>query len=312
MPQYCVISPCRNEAPYLWRTIESVAGQTRPPALWVIVDDGSTDQTPQLLEKASRMYPFIRVVRREDRGRRSVGPGVIEAFYAGLDQIDLRNFDYLCKLDLDLVMPSQYFETLLQRMELNPRLGTVSGKAFYIEKSTGRHVLEHIGDDVSIGAAKLYRTDCFKQIGGFERAVMWDGIDCHRCRMLGWIALSWDEPALRFEHLRPMGTSDKGIWHGRMRHGRGQWFMGTSFAYITASALFRVARPPAVIGSLAIWLGYVTSMLRREPRYGELEFRLFLRRYQRLCLVFGKAKAMKILDRERALRWAGRSVATSA
>lgn len=303
MNDYCIISPCRNEADYLWRTIESVAGQTRPPSLWVIVDDGSSDATPELLARAAAMHSFIRVVRREDRGKRSVGPGVIEAFYAGLQQADLDRFDYLCKLDLDLVMPPGYFEILLRHMEQNPRLGTASGKAFYVDKRSGANVLEEIGDDVSIGAAKLYRTSCFRQIGGFERAVMWDGIDCHRCRMLGWIACSWDEPALRFEHLRPMGTSDKGIWHGRMRHGRGQWFMGTSLPYITASALRRTLRPPLLVGGLAIWVGYVSSMLRREPRYGDAAFRRFLRRYQRLCLLFGKARTTRMLDRERASQW---------
>ena len=83
------------------------------------------------------------------------------------------------------------------------------------------------GDENSVGMIKFYRTACFKQIGGFVRELMWDGIDCHRCRMLGWIAVSWDDPDLHFEHLRPMGTSHKNWWTGRVRHGVGQYFMGT-------------------------------------------------------------------------------------
>ena len=77
------------------------------------------------------------------------------------------------------------------------------------------------------GMTKFYRVSCFKAIGGFVREVMWDGIDCHRCRMHGWIACSWDEPDLRFVHLRPMGSSQQSIYTGRMRHGYGQYFMGT-------------------------------------------------------------------------------------
>jgi len=101
------------------------------PALWVIVDDGSSDATPAILADYAARYDFIRVVRREDRGRRSVGPGVIEAFYAGYDTIDPKQFDYLCKLDLDLDLPPRYFELLMERMEALPRLGTCSGKPYY-------------------------------------------------------------------------------------------------------------------------------------------------------------------------------------
>ena len=86
---------------------------------------------------------------------------------------------------------------------------------------------ERHGDDTSLGMTKFYRVACFKAIGGFVREVMWDGIDCHRCRMKGWIACSWDEPELRFVHLRPMGSSQQSIYAGRMRHGSGQYFMGT-------------------------------------------------------------------------------------
>src|SRR4051812_13114608 len=97
--RYLLISPCRDEARYLRRTFNSVAAQSVPPALWVVVDDGSTDETPLVLEEYARRLSYLRVVRRTDRGRRAVGPGVIEAFYAGLETVRLEDFDYLCKLD---------------------------------------------------------------------------------------------------------------------------------------------------------------------------------------------------------------------
>src|SRR5262245_30603936 len=106
--RYVAISPCRNEAQYLRRTLDSVLAQSEPPALWVIVDDGSTDQTPAILNEYAALHPSIRIVRRADRGRRAVGPGVIEAFYAGLETVDLGAFDFLCKLDLDLDLPPRY------------------------------------------------------------------------------------------------------------------------------------------------------------------------------------------------------------
>ena len=193
---YVVISPCRNEADYMRRTLDSMVAQTLRPALWVIVDDGSTDATPDILAEYTARHDWIRVVQKPDRGHRAVGPGVIEAFYAGLDTVDLEAFSYLCKLDLDLDLPPGYFAGLIQRMQANPRVGTCSGKA-YFRNGAGQMISEKIGDEMSVGASKFYSVDCFNQIGGFVREVMWDGLDCHKARQLGWIACSWDDEELR-------------------------------------------------------------------------------------------------------------------
>ena len=145
---------------------------------------------------------------------------------------------------------------------------------------------------------KFYRVSCFKEIGGFVREVMWDGIDCHWCRMKGWIACSWDEPELCFVHLRPMGSSHQGVLTGRMRHGYGQYFMGTGFLYIAASALYRMGEKPYVLGSLATLWGWVDSAIRGKPRYDNQEFRRFLRRYQYRALRVGKKRAIEEIYRE--------------
>jgi glycosyltransferase involved in cell wall biosynthesis len=290
----CIITPVRDEALYARRTLDSVIAQTERPTRWIIVDDGSTDATPEILAEYAAAHDWIQVIRRDDRGFRRVGGGVIDAFYAGYDTIDANDYDYICKLDLDLDLPPRYFETLLDRMEADPRIGCCSGKA-YMELG-GKLVSEKLGDENAVGASKLYRRTCFQEIGGFVREVMWDGIDGHRCRMLGWIAVSWDDPELRFVHLRPMGTSDKGWWRGRVRHGYGQWFMGTSFVYMVVSAAFRMTRPPYVLGGLGMLWGYVRSAIRREPRYADPELRQFVRRYQWQVLRKGKDRAVRDLE----------------
>jgi len=281
--------------------------QTIPPALWVIVDDGSCDDTPKILQEYAAKLPYVRVIRRTDRGDRKLGGGVIETFDEGLASINLDQFDYICKFDLDLEIPPRYFQLLIERMETEPRIGTCSGKPYMELK--GKLVSERCGDENSVGMIKFYRTECFQQIDGFVRELMWDGIDGHRCRMLGWIAVSWDDPALRFVHLRPMGTSHRNWWTGRVRHGVGQWFMGTSPTYMLASALFRMTRPPLLVGGLAMLWGYIRSGLRRAPQYGDDQFRRFLRSYQRACLLKGKDRATRELNQQQARKWESRGFA---
>jgi len=296
---YVVISPCRNEADYMRRTLTSMAAQTIRPRLWVIVDDGSTDATPDILADFAAGHDWVRVVSKPDRGHRAVGPGVIEAFYAGWDTIDPGAYAYLCKLDLDLDLQPGYFEGLIAKMEADPRLGTCSGKAWYTAPGGGR-VWERMGDEMSVGASKFYRMAAFDQMGGFVREVMWDGLDCHKLRFLGWKAASFPGEALAFEHLRPMGSSQSSIWAGRRRHGAGQWFMGSDPLYFAATALWKMAHPPYVLGGLATLQGYLGAWARGARQYDDPALRAFIRRYQRAALLKGKARAVAEIEADRA------------
>jgi biofilm PGA synthesis N-glycosyltransferase PgaC len=299
---YLLITPCRDEAAYARRTLESVLAQTMQPALWLIVDDGSKDETPTMLAEYASRFPWIQILRRENRGWRSVGPGVIDAFYAGYDIAQSERYEFICKLDLDLELPSRYFETLIHKMQAEPRLGTCSGKPYYTT-SNGRIVSEGCGDEMSVGMTKFYRRECFQEIGGFVRGVMWDGIDCHRARMLGWLARSWDEPDLRFEHLRPMGSSHRSLLHGRFRHGTGQYFMGTGLMYMTASATYRMAHRPWLLGGAAMWMGYVWAAMQGAVRLEDAELRAFIRRYQWQCLLRGKLRATHDIEARQMPMW---------
>ena len=134
-----------------------------------------------------------------------------------------------------------------------------------------------MGDENSVGPTKFYRTRCFREIGGFVRQVMWDGIDGHRCRQLGWIAVSWDDPDLRFVHLRPMGCqSQELVDRSRASRLRADIYMGTAPIYMIASGAYRMTRPPLVTGGLAMIHGYFKAMLEGQERYGDAEFRRFL------------------------------------
>jgi glycosyltransferase involved in cell wall biosynthesis len=156
---YCIVSPARNEAALMRRTFESVIRQSIRPTLWIIVDDGSTDDTASIASSYCQEHDWIRLLRRADRGARAVGGGVIEAFNAGLELANEVPHEFICKLDMDLDLPPHYFEKLIELMDEDPRLGTVSGKAYFPAPGnaagdfSGPLISERIADDVSVGAS---------------------------------------------------------------------------------------------------------------------------------------------------------------
>ncbi len=273
-----VISPVRDEAEYLGGVIRSMVNQTIRPAAWVIVDDGSQDATARLAARAAEEHDWIHLIRKTDRGERAVGPGVVEAFYQGMENAPIQDYDYVCKLDGDIEFGPRYFETLLALFAEDERLGAASGKPF-IESSRGL-VPERTRDEMVAGQINFYRRACFEDIGGFVRQVHWDGIAFHMARIKGWKTRSVSHPDLDFLHKRIMGSSHKGLLHGRMRWGRGQYFMGTHPLYVIAIGVYRSMERPFLFGGLAIILGYVLAYCKGFARFEYPGFRRNLRRWQ--------------------------------
>jgi glycosyltransferase involved in cell wall biosynthesis len=278
VPRYVLIMPVRDEANYLQQTLDAITAQTVLPARLIIVDDGSTDATGEIAKRAAAKHAWIEVIHRTDRGVRSVGPGVIEAFYEGYQNLGDFDYEFLCKVDGDVTFGERYFEMLLKRFRQNPKLGAASGKVYL--PIGGQLVSERMIDEQVIGAVKFYRRSCFEAIGGFVCAVMWDVIDGHRARMVGWEAWSFPDPELRIIHHRLMGSSHKSVIHGRLRWGRGNYFMGSHPLYVIASGVYRMAERPFIIGGICIILGYVLAFLRQSPQYNDHAFREYLHTWQ--------------------------------
>lgn len=273
---YSIISPVRNEAKYLERTLQSIIKQKHLPLEWIIVDDGSTDNTVKLAEQAAAQHAWIKVVQRKDRGFREPGKGVVEAFNEGLAQLEHKQPDFLCKMDGDLEFAPDYFETLLREFAARPRLGMASGVT-YMQTDNNKLVQEKVAPDFVVGPIKLYRRACFEEIGGLEPHLGWDTIDVYRARMCGWETANFRE--LIVIHLRQMGTA-KGIVWGKMKTGMGEHYYGSHPLFVLARCVYRMSeRPYGVIG-LSIALGYLHALVRREPRINDQAFIKFLRAEQ--------------------------------
>lgn len=274
-----IISPVRDEEAYLRLTMDAMVAQTIRPVEWILVDDGSKDSTPDIIREYAAKYPFIRLVERTDRGFRKLGGGVVAAFNFGMGHITHTDYRYIAKLDGDMSFGPHYLAHMFAKFDSDPKLAAVSGKVYRFEHN--QYIEEaHIEEQVA-GQFKLYRREAFEDIGGFVEHLSWDGIDIHTAWMRGWKTLSFYDNAAWLWHHRIMGSSDKHIYEGRLRWGRGNWYMGYHPLYAIAAGLNRMREKPYVIGGLLMIYSYFLSALRGLPRYENPEFRRYLRAWQK-------------------------------
>lgn len=201
--KYVVVTPVRDEEAYLPFTIESMAKQTVRPQEWVIVDDGSTDKTPEIIDEYASKYSWIRAVHRKDRGFRKWGGGIIEAFYAGYEALTCTDWEFMCKLDGDLSFKPGYFESTFKKFEERPRLGIGGGVLYHMD---GAHKIPELHPVFHVrGGVKIFRRNCWEAIGGFWIGPGSDTVDEVKANMLGWNTMSFLD--LEIEHHRWTGEA---------------------------------------------------------------------------------------------------------
>lgn len=261
MGDYVVISPAKDEAAFIEKTIASMLSQTCLPRQWVIVDDASVDGTAEIVKEASRKAPFIRLISREKSGQRQPGAGVVRAFNIGYRALDTAHFEYLVKLDCDLSFDPAYFERLFDRFSKEDRLGIASGVYQEVD-SEGRWHTVSMPSYHAFGACKVLRHRCFIDIGGFDEAAGWDTVDEIRAWDCGWKTGHFSD--LKVQHHRREGSALGGFWTSRM-HGRVFYVSGGDPLFFAIKFLRRLLEKPVVIGGLGLLAGYLSAKLRREP-----------------------------------------------
>ena len=214
MTRYAIITPVRDEEKFIETTIECVLNQTILPLEWVIVDDGSTDQTGVLLDRYAARHAWIRVIHRANRGFRKSGGGVVEAFYEGYNSLHCNDWEFIVKLDGDLTFTPEYFEKCFEHFRNEPKLGIGGGEIHH--NISGELKLEANPRFHVRGATKIYRRSCWEAIGGLWPAAGWDTIDEVKANMLGWKTYSF--PELQLLHHRFTGT-EEGLLRDRVKHG---------------------------------------------------------------------------------------------
>lgn len=289
MLQYAIISPVRNEEEHVEHTLKSVVNQTVKPIEWIIVNDGSTDNTAHIIEKYTAKYPWIKLYTLEDRGYYYPGSGVIQVVKHGYDKLSSNGIDYIVKLDCDIALENNYFENIFRRFEENPKLGIASGAIYF--KKDHLEIKENSQDDHPWGASKIYRKACFNDINGWKPIPGWDLADLLSAQMKGWETRCFDE--FKIYHFRGTGLRRSGITKGRFLWGRFQYRYGYNLSYIFLKSIYWLKEKPVIIGGIGIFGGYIYAALRQEPKLFEKDMRKFLRKKQWIYL---KQKFKKLVS----------------
>jgi poly-beta-1,6-N-acetyl-D-glucosamine synthase len=290
---YVIITPARNEASVIVHTLASVVAQTRLPDRWVIVDDGSTDETPALVQEYAARHPWIQLVQMPPRVERHFA-GKAYAVKAGLAALGERPYDVIVNLDADVSFAPDYMEFLLQKFAENPRLG-VGGTPFTQDGGYDSTRDSFEGSNYVAGPCQLFRAECFAEIGGYvaNRAGGVDWIAVMTARMKGWTVTAF--PDKRFHHHRSMGTAERGEVAALFSYGEKDYYLGGSPVWQLFRVAFRLAKPPVVVGGVALLAGYVWAAVRRVERPVSPELVRFHRREQmkKLRSVLGSVVRLK-------------------
>jgi len=260
--RYVIISPAKDEEAYLEKTIKSIVAQTVQPVRWVIVDDASRDRTAEIAGSYASQYPWISVARIQRDPARNPGPAVVVAFNAGLKTLDGVAYDFLVKLDVDLILPPDYFEELLARFEKDDKLGIASG--VYLEFWDGKWVAVAMPPYHAAGASKMMRRECFEQIDGYCPEIGWDTVDEIRARARGWDTRHFTD--LTFQHLRQEGRGT-GFLRNSKKLGVAYYLMGGGIFFLLFKIPYRMlAGKPVILGGLTVLWGYLSCIFSGRKR----------------------------------------------
>jgi biofilm PGA synthesis N-glycosyltransferase PgaC len=279
-----LISPVRNEETYMELVADAVAAQTRPPDLWVVVDDGSTDRTPQILAELTRRIDFLRVLDTSKLPKIGAVPDRLataaeaRAFNLGLASVGWEDFTHIAKLDGDTELPRDYFERVLEAFARDPRLGLAGGVYADPDPSpdgSGWKVVGIPSEHHVPGTLKCYSRECLQAIGGMQERLGWDTIDETYARMRGFGTRSHRE--LIAHHHRPWGSAD-GTLRGRARHGECAYIVHFTLSWVVLRSFKLALTRPRGLSGVAFLYGYLRSAARRIPRVEDRDFKRFVHR----------------------------------
>jgi glycosyltransferase involved in cell wall biosynthesis len=277
--KYLLITPARNEEKNLPEVAESVTGQKVKPEIWVIVDDGSTDNTPYILENLQARYPFIQSIRLPQRPRDITfhySYVCKQGFDYALEYCRENNieFEYIGLLDADTVLEENYFGKLLFKFTKNNSLGIASGGVYY---DNGRGLSREKTDkNLPRGTGRLWRKECFFETGGYQVEPSPDSISNIKALLRGWKLMQY---ASIIQIQKRKTSAANGLWHGYVKNGWMAYYLGKNFLVALTNVFYLSVKFPFYTGAAYFW-GYISSAVKREKRIQDPEIRAYYRDFK--------------------------------
>jgi glycosyltransferase involved in cell wall biosynthesis len=267
---YALITPAYNEEKYITNTIESVLAQTLLPVKWVIVSDGSTDHTDEIITQYAENHDFIHYLRLEKNKSAGNFAAKVFAFNAGYELMTGIPYAFIGNMDGDVSFDAHYFERILQEFHHNPGLGIAGGRIF--EETDGR--LQTLSfDDMHYvsGRIQLFRRECYEVIGGYRPVPAGgeDTIAVVMARMHGWECTIY--PHLQIVHHKK-STSARGFLRESFRDGAKDYSLGSHPAFQVLKSVNRIRQKPYLLASLVRMLGFLWQYLSKQERLVSKEF----------------------------------------
>jgi glycosyltransferase involved in cell wall biosynthesis len=273
-PKYAIVTPVKDEEEFLPKTIASVIKQTLKPRIWILIDDHSSDRTSEIIEEFSKKYQWI-IGRQNELIDKNRKPGGEALIHQGIRQLDLLSYDFFVRMDADISFENTYFEKIFYEFKKNPELGIASGVCYVPENKKlveEKHPRFH-----TRGPLKIYRMECFFDIGGLESCLGWDTVDEIKANMRGWVTRSF--PELKVIHYRKTQTAS-GALNGMKNLGKASYFLGYHPIFLLIRAIRQMALPPYVIGGIHMIIGFTNGYVKRQTQIQDPEFIKFLRKQQ--------------------------------
>ena len=278
---YVLITPSRNEARFIETTIQSVIKQTVLPSKWVIVNDGSTDETASIVDRYTAKYSWIELINLPARKERNFAAKV-HAFKAGQEKVKNIEYEIIGNLDADVSLDEDHFEFLLGKFREDSHLG-VAGTVFR-EPGYNSETDSFEGQNYVSGQCQIFRRRCFEEIGGYfpSKAGGIDWIAVKTARMIGWKTRSFREKS--FYHHRVLGTAERGVLASSYAYGKKDYILGGHPLWELFRCAYRMTKRPYLVGGIALFAGYLAALLSRTERPVSDELMGFHRREQMVKL----------------------------
>lgn len=287
---YVLVTPARNEEAFIEKTLQSVTRQSVLPQKWVIVSDGSTDRTDEIVTEYAQRYPFIQLVRKTADKKRTFSSKVY-AFRTGYAQLQGIDYDFIGMLDADVSFGPDYYENILRKFHQDDSLGLAGGIRY--DLCNGKFVRVLCAKNSVGGPYQLFRRQCFEAIGGFTPIKIGgeDAVAEINARMHGWRVESF--PEYKVYHYRRTGTATKSALGVHFQNGVKCYLLGYHPLFHLVKSVYRIKDRPVFFGSLWLLAGYIYAAIRHLPRPVTKDMMHFLRTEQ---LVRVKSLVLKRKD----------------